>query len=497
MLRDIRRGIIADTHGGSHGRLGFDSWTPPCGREPTCTLAIGNHDASVGAAFRHLYAVGVHVDRERKDLADTAPLTTCKSSCSGNYRSDATVVLRAVPAAGSHFVHWTGDCDGTAPACSLATDSPADTTATFAIGALPPSSVRVTTTRGGAVVQAGSSLAAVPQSGFAFQGWSGACTGSGTCATSVGDIRATFRHLYRLSVVRQNPTTFASRDVVSSPAGINCGTTCSALFRSDATVTLTTTAVPFAALFSSWDGGCSGGTPVRISIEGLCLVAVDADTEVTANFRAPVFGIVTYAINVTVVGPGKVSSSPVGIDCGLQCSASATDRVILMAHAEPLRSRFVTWTGACTGTGPCVVRPPSQPVAATFVACTLRLVSIEVTRPKARRVRVSFAASEPALVTIKVGRKNKAPFANSNVNAGLAPTRARSPCPQRQQTSIFRYDLREGPLRRHACSRHEVGVNGANEAAATPPRRLRQGAGCGRDVDRSDHRAGTPWSGPT
>ena len=118
--------------------VNFLEVTPPCGRETTCTLAIGNHDASVGAAFRHLYAVGVHVAGSGRISADTAPLATCKSSCSGNYRSDATVVLRAVPVAGWHFVHWTGDCDGTAPACSLATDDPADTTATFATGALPP-----------------------------------------------------------------------------------------------------------------------------------------------------------------------------------------------------------------------------------------------------------------------------------------------------------------------------------------------------------------------
>ena len=71
--------------------------------------------------------------------------------------------------------------------------------------------------------------------------------------------------------------------VTSSPAGIDCGSTCSAGFNSGASVTLTANAAPGSA-FSGWSGvtGCSGTVP--------CVVTVIANTTVTATF-APISDI--------------------------------------------------------------------------------------------------------------------------------------------------------------------------------------------------------------
>lgn len=65
--------------------------------------------------------------------------------------------------------------------------------------------------------------------------------------------------------------------VISSPAGIDCGTDCSGTYGSGALVTLTATPAS-GAIFSGWSGGCTGTDPCTIS--GNRLVAV------TASFAA-------------------------------------------------------------------------------------------------------------------------------------------------------------------------------------------------------------------
>lgn len=66
--------------------------------------------------------------------------------------------------------------------------------------------------------------------------------------------------------------------VTSSPAGIDCGTTCSAYFNYGATVTLTATAEP-GTTFTGWSGACSGS-------EATCTVTADAAKDVSANFAS-------------------------------------------------------------------------------------------------------------------------------------------------------------------------------------------------------------------
>jgi hypothetical protein len=64
--------------------------------------------------------------------------------------------------------------------------------------------------------------------------------------------------------------------VTSSPAGINCGTTCSRAFTSGTVVTLTAR-VTGGRVFAGWSGACSG--------TGACTVTMKANTAVTATFN--------------------------------------------------------------------------------------------------------------------------------------------------------------------------------------------------------------------
>jgi phospholipase C len=65
--------------------------------------------------------------------------------------------------------------------------------------------------------------------------------------------------------------------IISNPAGINCGTTCSAAFVSGTQVTLTETATAKSD-FAGWTGGCSGNNPS-------CTLTLSASQQVTATFN--------------------------------------------------------------------------------------------------------------------------------------------------------------------------------------------------------------------
>src|SRR5262245_53342157 len=101
-----------------------------------------------------------------------------------------------------------------------------------------------------------------------------------------------------------------SGTVSSSPAGITCGTTCSASYPSGSEERLVATPAA-GSTFSGWSGGCSG--------TGVCTVTLTAAASVTATFTQP-----SYTLTVTTAGSGSgtVSSSPAGITCGTTCSAS-------------------------------------------------------------------------------------------------------------------------------------------------------------------------------
>jgi hypothetical protein len=122
-------------------------------------------------------------------------------------------------------------------------------------------------------------LTATPAGGSTFGGWSGAgCAGTGTCVVTMSaaqSVTATFTlQSYTLTVSK---TGTGSGTVTSSPAGINCGATCSASYASGTVVTLTATP-DGSSTFGGWSGaGCAG--------TGTCVVTMSAAQSVTATFN--------------------------------------------------------------------------------------------------------------------------------------------------------------------------------------------------------------------
>jgi len=151
-----------------------------------------------------------------------------------------------------------------------------------------------------------------------------------------------------------------SGTVTSSPAGIDCGGTCSGQFQQGTTVFLNAAAAPGSA-FAGWGGACSGTGP--------CSVTNNAT--VTARF---IVAIATNQLSVVKAGNGSgtVTSNPSGISCGAVCSSQFPTGGSVVLEAAPASGSTFTWSGAgCTGSGACVVvMIGDQTVTATFTATT-------------------------------------------------------------------------------------------------------------------------------
>jgi hypothetical protein len=283
---------------------------------------------------------------------------SCGTACSQSVTPGAARTLTATPAAGSFFAGWSGACSGTGT-CALTVDAATSVTARFEL--FPVLSIVKSGAGTGTVLSApagiscgvtcsqslapgtGRTLTATPATGSFFAGWSGACSGTGTCAVTVNaatSVTATFELFPVLSIVKSG----TGAGVVSG-SGISCGWTCTQSVAPGTVRTLTAAPVT-GSYFAGWSGPCSGTST--------CVVTVSAATSVTATFDQTV--PVTLSIVKNGTGAGTVTSSPAGISCGTTCSQSVTAGTARTLTATPAAgSVFAGWSGACSGTGTCTL----------------------------------------------------------------------------------------------------------------------------------------------
>jgi uncharacterized delta-60 repeat protein len=214
----------------------------------------------------------------------------CGSTCSAPF-AVVPVTLTATASAGSSFLGWSGACSGTGK-CSLTMSADRAATARFETNktltlsktgsgagtvASSPAGISCGSTcarafRHGTAV----TLTATAAAGSSFLGWSGACSGTGSCTLTMSAGRAATARFETNKTLALTKAGRGAGTVTSSPAGISCGSTCAHVFRHGTAVTLTA-AASTRSRFAGWSGACSG--------TGSCTLTMSASRSVTATFK--------------------------------------------------------------------------------------------------------------------------------------------------------------------------------------------------------------------
>ena len=199
-------------------------------------------------------------------------------------------------------------------------------------------------------------LTATPAAGSKFAGWSGACTGTGSCTVTMSaakSVAATFTALpkYTLTVVKSGTGT-----VTSDPAGIACGSDCSEAYISGSTVALSASPET-GSTFAGWSGACSGS--------GGCTVTMSAAKSVSASFRLSTYPIAAVA---NPVAGGTVTCTPNPVTHGASSTCTATPKTGYTLGG---------FSGACTGASCKLTNvTEAQSVAANFSPKTYPIAAI-------------------------------------------------------------------------------------------------------------------------
>ena len=177
-----------------------------CAGTAGCTFTVTS-DVAVGAAFALDYTLVVQKQGTGAGTVTSNPAgISCGADCSETYAANTAVSLAASPSAGSQFAGWTGACTGTG-ACNVTLDTSKSVTATFNLPTYTLTVAHAGTGTGRTIsnpaginctadcvqaYNAGTSvtLTAGASVGSTFAGWSGACTGTGTCTVQMSQARA-------------------------------------------------------------------------------------------------------------------------------------------------------------------------------------------------------------------------------------------------------------------------------------------------------------------
>ncbi len=131
---------------------------------------------------------------------------TCSSTCSGSVPNGTQVTLTATAAGGYQFAGWGGACSGTGD-CRLTISAATSVTAGFTQVAAGGNALTVSKAGSGTVTSSPSgincgadcsesyssgtsvTLTAQAANGYTFSGWSGPCSGTGSCTVSMSQAR--------------------------------------------------------------------------------------------------------------------------------------------------------------------------------------------------------------------------------------------------------------------------------------------------------------------
>jgi hypothetical protein len=309
-------------------------------------------------------------------IASSDSAINCGASCLHLYSKGSAATLTATAASGAAFTQRLGGCAGQANPCKISVSGYTAVSADFQspISVSVAGSGAVTSTPAGincpgtctATFPARSaiSLTAKAGAGKAFDGWSGNCSGTATTCNLVINaaeaVGAQFSGSDTLSVAFSGTGTDT---VTSSPAGINCGPSCSANFTPGTVVTLTAAFSPTTHIPNWGISGCATNSAQAST----CQVTMNANVSMVIDIAS------NPLLSVTVSGTGHGTVGESWATVSASCTQSCTEPIAIgvpatISAAPSANSTFVGWSGACTGSAPsCTVNPiGNESVTATF-----------------------------------------------------------------------------------------------------------------------------------
>jgi len=348
-----------------------------------------------------------------------------KGACAAEYAEGAQLVLTASAAGGSTFTGWSGACSGTGT-CKLAMDKEQVVTATFSAASAKTFKLTVSTAGSGSGTvecevegsgikgacateyQEGAKLVliATPNGGSTFAGWSGACTGTGTCKLTMSKeqaVTATFEpkpvSKFKLGVSK---TGSGSGTVECEVEGSDVKGPCASEYQEGTKLLLA--AMPTSgSTFSGWSGACTGTAP--------CKLTMSEEQSATASFEANAASKFKLGVSTTGSGSGTVECEVEGSGVKGPCAAEYEEGAKLVLIATPNGgSTFAGWSGACTGAGPCkLTMSTDTAVTAVFEKLLAspfeRELPIEPFKPPTTAASVYLAGTRITTTRSKAGVK--------------------------------------------------------------------------------------------
>lgn len=382
--------LLSATSAGAASRQRFAGWRDVCAESDaeTCTVMVRGGDTRVTAGFFDVRTLAVQLEGAGGGAVLGLPDATCArvegaidGVCATTVEHGSTVTLSVLPDARSQFTGWSGACVGSEPTCTVSLTAARSVTATFArrrvaftllvVGpgagvvqvdgepfcTVALSATAATCTRevdaGTQVVLRGLASGSLSR----FDGFSGACAGTGTCTLSVEaarTVRAEFGLVPVAITVVPSGTSPGSGRVVAE-GGLDCVLTLGSLAPSGCAMTvnpfapveITARPAPASALLS-WGNACADATTTT------CTVTPAGATAVSARFTA--------AIDVQmVIGPTgegsvrfEIPEVPTQPLCNVVVGTTNSCRFALPIGATGVfrgvpapGSRFIGFTGPC------------------------------------------------------------------------------------------------------------------------------------------------------
>jgi hypothetical protein len=241
----------------SHSR--FTGWSGDCSGKGLCNPTLGGV-VEVTANFEALPQQTMTVAKlgTGAGLVSSSPVgIDCGPTCTSGFDAGTELTLTAEESPGSTFSGWSGACSGAAAVCHVTLDKAQDASATFTPIPPPTSADPASKPRRLAITVGG--------------------TGSGT--------------------------------IVSNPAGIECGTPCSAVYPPGTVISLSATA-DSDSHFSGWSG-CDSvvGNHCTVTLGTSKIVSAGFEEGATVKLGTFLHKGGTGILPVTVVGPGSLKVS--------------------------------------------------------------------------------------------------------------------------------------------------------------------------------------------